>query len=131
MGYYISPTTCDIALTTHHSKKTMSLQKLYDQLNEKLNTTPEMTKEDILGWIKAYNKKEQETYSKNKENKALTFGKYKGYTVKELSLTPKGKDYIQWLLNQNWFVEDKFATLYEEIKAVGIKKKPMKKASLD
>ena len=104
---------------------------MFDSLNEKVNSTPEMGKQDVLSWIQAYIEEQQETYSKNKENKALTFGKYKGYTVKELSLTPKGRDYISWLLNQQWFVEDKFATLYEEIKAVGIKKKPMKKASLD
>lgn len=102
-----------------------------DSLNEKLNTSKdEMSKDDLISWIKAYIEKEQESYSKNKENKALTFGKYKGYTVKELSLTPKGKDYIQWLLNQQWFTEDKFSSLYEEIKALNIKKKPVKKATL-
>jgi len=105
----------------------MSLAKFQTALYAEF---PELNQE-IIKFVEDYIDAEKATYNKNKENKALQFGKYKGYTVKELSLTQKGKDYLQWLLAQTWLTEEKFPDVYNECKALGIKKKLVKKADLN
>ena len=85
----------------------------------------------VTTFIQDYIATEQASYTKNKENKALTWGKYAGYTIKELCLTEKGKSYVEWLLSQAFFTEDKFGDLIAECKALGIKKKVQKKAPLN
>ena len=55
----------------------------------------------------------------------LLFGKFKGKTVSELQRTEKGRQYISWLLRQEWFTENKFSAIY---KALDASKKNRKKA---
>ena len=100
---------------------------LLDKLEEDntINTITEVTE-----FIDQYIEEEDEKYRKNKKNKALTFGRWKGFTVKELSVSDKGKSYLEWLLTQQWFSEDKFADIHEECKTLGIKKKITKRACL-
>ena len=105
----------------------MSLQKLQDSFNDIIFETVDELKQHISNYIKF----ESETYQKNKTNRALHFGKYKGYTVKELALTEKGAQYIQWLLSQDFFTEDKYQDLYEDIKAAKILKKKTKRVQLE
>ena len=75
----------------------MSLNKLLEAIRTEF-IFEDNTSENLMIFIEDYAEKDREQYQKNKENKALTFGKYRGYTVKELSLTMKGKDYLGWLL---------------------------------
>ena len=84
-----------------------------------------------MAFIEDYSKKESEQYRKNKENKALTFGKWKGFTVKELSVSDKGKAYLEWLLSQTWCSEDKFGYIHDECKLLKITKKITKKETLE
>lgn len=109
----------------------MALNKLLEAIRTDF-IFEDNTPENLMIFIEDYAEKEQKQYQKNKENKALTFGKYKNYTVKELSLTMKGKDYLSWLLSQTWCTEDKFAYIHEECAKYKIsKKKSMSRASLD
>ena len=90
-----------------------------------------MTPTSIMDFIDEYIEGEHAKYENNKQNNALTFGKWKGFTVKELSANDKGKSYLEWLLTQTWFSPDKFSSLHYEIKSLGIKKKPTKRATLN
>ena len=109
----------------------MALNKLISAINQDFDLESSSASE-LLNFIENYAEKDREQYQKNKENKALTFGKYKGYTVKELSLTMKGKDYLGWLLGQTWCTEDKFAYIHDECTKYKIsKKKSMQKTPLD
>ena len=107
------------------------MNRLIESINQDFDLD-DKTASELLDFITVFVEKDREQYKKNKENKALTFGKYKGYTVKELSLTMKGKDYLGWLLNQTWCTEDKFTTIHEECATYNIvKKKNRPRASLD
>jgi len=109
----------------------MALNKLVEAINQDFDLEGNSASE-LLNFIENYAEKDREQYQKNKENKALTFGKYKGYTVKELSLTMKGKDYLGWLLNQTWCSEEKFGYIHEECTKYKIsKKKNQPRASLE
>ena len=105
----------------------MSLLKFAIALDEKFPTLPNEYKE----FIQAYIETEQKAYESNKSNGKLTFGKYRGYSVKELSLTIKGKDYLQWLMSQTFFTSEKFPDLYKELDNLKIKKKTTKLAPLE
>jgi hypothetical protein len=105
----------------------MSLLKFAIALDEKFPTLPNEYKE----FIQAYIETEQKAYESNKSNGKLTFGKYRGYSVKELSLTIKGKDYLQWLMSQTFFTSEKFPDLYKELNELKIKKKATKLALLE
>ena len=84
----------------------------------------------VIAMIDLFAEEEQKKYDELKKDRKLSFGKYRGYTVRELALTQKGKDYLSWLLGQGWFVE-KNKTLVEEIGELGIKKKSFKRTPLE
>lgn len=116
----------------------MSAKRLLENLNEKygipdenLEFTYNGTIDEVMKTIQDFVDEEDKKYSKNKENRALTFGKYKGFTVKEMSLTEKGKSYLSWLLSQQWCTEDKFGYIYEDCKKYKIKKNHHRKPRLD
>jgi hypothetical protein len=73
---------------------------------------------------------EDKKYQALRKDKKFTFGKYRGYTVKELGITDKGKEYLSWILGQTWFVENN-SHLVEEIKELGIKPKKFKRTPLE
>ena len=108
----------------------MSLNKFKTAL---LEAFPDIAveNEEIYNFMETYIEKEQQSYQKSKENREITWGKYKNYTVKQLSLTEIGKQYLAWSLQQNWMTEDKFSWFIEDCKAVGIKKKAVKRAPLE
>jgi hypothetical protein len=105
----------------------MSLLKFQTEFNTMFPNMPVEYSE----FIKNYIEQEQKAYESNKSNGKLTFGKFKGYSVKELSLTIKGKEYLQWLMSQTFFTDDKFPDLFKELNDLKIKKKKTKLASLE
>lgn len=104
----------------------MSLQKLLDHLQSRFSRDElplsKATGSEVFDAIVEYKKIQDEQYKKLKSEGKITFGKYKGYTVKEMCRTVKGKEYLSWLLTQSWF-QEKFTDLVEVIKKEGIKKK--------
>ena len=105
----------------------MSLSKFAIAFYERFESMPP----EYKTFIDEYMDNERKEYESNKSNGRITFGKYKGYSVKELALTEKGKDYLQWLMAQTFFTEDKFQDLHKELKELKIKKKKTKLASLE
>ena len=105
----------------------MALRKLKESIIEEFPTIDQeghnVTADALLLFIDEYISIDQKQYEKNKANKALTFGKWKGFTVKELSVSEKGNSYLEWLLSQTWCDESKFGYIHEECKALNIKKK--------
>lgn len=108
----------------------MALRRLVEELNAKYDAD-NSTAKDILDFIDTFVEDEQKTYKKNKDNRALMFGKWKGFTIKELSVSDKGRSYVEWLLTQQWFEESKYPDLFEDIKACNIKKKNFRRAVLE
>jgi len=97
------------------------------QLRHELKTEMDhdiMTTEDMLNYIDNFIEIEEAKYDKLKGKKALTFGKFKGFTVKEVAKTAKGKQYLTWLLGQAWCSEDKahFKYIHDGCKELNIKK---------
>jgi hypothetical protein len=110
----------------------MALRAFKAELTEKIdNESIEFNNTTIIDFLDEYIEAEDEKYRKNKQNKALTFGKWKGFTIKELSVSEKGKSYLEWLLAQAWCDEEKFGFIHEECKALNIKKKITKRAVLN
>ena len=103
------------------------ITKFCDAMYEKF---PEIT-EDMKTWATNYIEEDSKKFKALKDDGKITFGKYKGYSIAELSQAPKGAEYIQWVLQQTWFTEDKFGTLFADIKRLNIKKKIVKKAVLN
>ena len=91
---------------------------------------PDVTEEQ-KAWAANYIEEDSKAYNALKDTGKVTFGKYKGYSIAELNQAPKGAEYIGWLLNQLWFEESKFPTLFADIKRLNIKKKPVKKTPLN
>jgi hypothetical protein len=108
----------------------MALVKFKIALLEKFKDF-EIDHEDINEFLNQYMEEQQKSYQKSKENREISWGKYKNYTVKQLSLTDIGKQYLLWSLQQNWMTEDKFGWFIDDCKAVGIKKKAVKRAPLE
>ena len=94
----------------------MSLQKLLTHLQEIVDNKPKTTVDDLMDNIKEYILEQNKQYKKNVQDGKISFGKYKGFSVKELSGLEKGLDYLGWLLKQQWFSEDKFGSLYDAIR---------------
>ena len=94
----------------------MSLQKLLTHLQETVDNKPKTTVDDLMDSIKEYILEQNKQYKKNVQDGKISFGKYKGFSVKELSGLEKGLDYLGWLLKQQWFSEDKFGSLYDAIR---------------
>ena len=113
----------------------MALNKLKDAILDEFPTVDQdnNTVSGVLlfQFIEKYCEEDRKQYETNKANKALTFGKWKGFTCKELSMTEKGKDYLGWLLSQKWCSEDKFGYIHEECKELNIKKKVTRRAKLE
>ena len=105
----------------------MSLSKFAIAFDERFKTMPV----EYRTFIDEYMENEKKEYESNKQNGKITFGKYRGYSVKELASSEKGKDYLQWLMAQTFFTEDKFQDLHKELKILGIKKKKTKLAPLE
>jgi hypothetical protein len=105
----------------------MSLSKFAIAFDERFKTMPI----EYRTFIDEYMENEKKEYDSNKQNGKLTFGKYRGYSIKELSLTQKGKEYLEWLMSQTFFTEDKFSDLHKELKELKIKKKKTKLAPLE
>ena len=105
----------------------MSLSKFAIAFDERFKTMPV----EYRTFIDEYLENEKREYENNKSNGKITFGKYKGYSVKELALTDKGKDYLQWLMSQEFFSEQKFPDLHNELKILKIKKKKTKLTPLE
>ena len=73
-------------------------------------------------------------FLENKENETptsevMTFGKFKGLTIKEIQATKPGKDYLGWLLRQQWCTEDKFGFIYEGCREFSIDRTIKKKVA--
>ena len=108
----------------------MSLNKLISAINQDFDLENKSASE-LLDFITVYAEKDREQYQKNKQNRAIHFGKWKGFTIKELSVSDKGRSYVEWLLTQQWFEESKYPDLFEDIKACNIKKKNFRRAVLE
>jgi hypothetical protein len=99
----------------------MKIKKLISEKFEERTPDQQL----ILDYIDELIIEQNLEFKSNKSSGKITFGKYKGYTIKEVLKTPdnKGLHYIQWLMIQSWFSEDKFEDLYKQIKDAKIKKK--------
>ena len=100
-----------------------ALAKLNDAIKEKF---PQLD-QDIQDFIEEYIEKDKQAYFESKSDGKLSFGKYKGYSLDELASSTKGKEYLQWLMAQSFFSEDKFGHYHKKLKELGIKKKPTTK----
>ena len=110
----------------------MSIKLLRSSLIEHISMADkDMSSNDILEWIDSYIETEDKKYKKQKDNRQITWGKYRGYSVKELSLTEKGSSYLEWTLSQSWVTPDKFGWFIDDCKALKITKKTTKRASLE
>lgn len=109
----------------------MALNKLLEAIRTDF-IFEDNTPENLMIFIEDYAEKEQKQYKKNKENNLITWGKFRGYSVKELSLTEKSRDYLSWTLSQSWVTPDKFGWFIDECTKYKIpKKKQQQRASLD
>ena len=100
-----------------------AITKFTDALYEKF---PDIT-DDMKAWAATYIEEDTKAYKALKDDGKFSFGKWRGYSVAELAQTPKGLEYCQWCLTQNWFEESKFPALFADIKRLNIKKAPIKK----
>jgi uncharacterized protein (DUF3820 family) len=98
----------------------MALRQLKEGLDKFCENDPA---EEILAYVNNFIAENQMEYTANVAKNCMTFGKWKGFTVKELSKDAKGRDYIQWLLKQAWFTEDKNQGLFDEMRLCGLLKK--------
>lgn len=94
----------------------MSLAKMQTHLVDYRDQNANCSVDDLLKVMDAYVQEERTQYKKNLQDGKITFGKYKNFSVKELSGLEKGLDYLRWLLKQQWFTEDKFESLYASIR---------------
>ena len=106
----------------------MALRNLIEKLEDKF---PDDTEHPIMKFIVEYTAEEAKKYDDNKSKGEIHWGKFKGYTPKELSLTDKGKDYLGWCLSQTWLTDDKFGAFIAECNKLGIKKKVVKRVPLN
>jgi hypothetical protein len=101
----------------------MSLVKFRDALVAEIPDVD--TSNKVFKFLQDYIENDIKLYKSNKKDNKLTFGKFAGYTIKEVaSGGDKGKSYLEWLMAQSWFTEEKFPNEYEELKRLKIKKKP-------
>ena len=90
------------------------MNQLRIAIEEKYPTDSKQSKgaSEVLAFVRAYMAEEQAKYQTNKDNNAITFGKYKGQTPAQVAGLDKGLDYLGWISRQTWFSEDKFESLY-------------------
>ena len=108
----------------------MALVKFKNSLIEKFPDIA-VENEEIYNFVEKYVEDQTKEFKQNKSDGKLQFGRYKGYSLSELSLTSKGAEYIQWITQQSWFNEEKYPEHYEQLKKLGIKKKNQKKVPLE
>ena len=101
----------------------MSLAKFQEALIAEFNNCDDEQTKLILEFVDGYIQEDRKQYKEQKKNKQLTFGKYKGYSVKELSLTMKGKDYLRWLLTQTWCTDTSSVTFTKSVSCITSKPK--------
>ena len=100
----------------------MSLAKLLTAVTAEFEDKKDTSSaSDVLAFLDKYVNTEKKEYTDNKENNALTFGKYKGHTVEDLSKNDKGRDYLQWMLAQSW--AEKFPDIVAKCTELKINKK--------
>ena len=80
------------------------------------------TSSELLDFVDNYITAENAKYKTAVANNLVTFGKFKGFSVEQVVASPKGTDYLMWLMSQQWFTEDKFPGLIAEIKKHTLKK---------
>ena len=97
----------------------MSLLKLKSALKVFVEYEPKSV-DEIVNFVNAYVDTSVSEYKTNIKNNCLQFGKWKGMTVKEICGSDKGKDYLQWLLKQAWFVEEKNEQLFTDLRSCGV-----------
>ncbi len=112
--------------TTLDPRPMSALAKFTDAFFEQF---PDITEEQRL-WAANFIEEDSKQFKALKDTGKFTFGRWKGYSVAELAQTPKGLEYVQWCLQQAWFEESKFPTLYADITRLNIKKKKFVKAPL-
>ena len=85
-------------------------------------TTEQMV---IVDYLDTQINEQKAEYKLNKDSNKMTFGRYSGYTIKEIVKCPSGKGtgYLEWLLCQSFFTEDKYPDLFTQLKECKIKKK--------
>jgi hypothetical protein len=103
-----------------------ALTKFTDALYEQF---PSIT-DEIKEWAANFIEEDSKQFKALKDTGKFTFGRWKGYSVAELAQAPKGLEYVQWCLQQAWFEESKFPTLYADISRLNIKKKKFVKTPL-
>ena len=107
------------------------INKKYQLTNENLEHSYNCTVYELIETIKSYVKEADDKYNKNKQEHRLTFGKYKGFTIEEMSRNERTRNYLSWLLSNNWMTEDKFPYIYSECEKFNIKKNSHRKPPLD
>ena len=83
----------------------------------------QVTADQLMEFIDTYCETERAKYQELKKNNLITWGKFKGMSVKELASTAKGKSYLEWTLRQTWVTPDRFGWFIEECQKEGIQKK--------
>jgi len=78
---------------------------------------------EIVDWITSYVNEKNKEYNANKDLGLITFGKFKGQSVKAVAGLEKGNEYLAWVSRQQWMTADKFPVLYPQLMAV-LSKKP-------
>jgi len=106
-----------------------ALNKMIKAIEEKFPLLAHCSDEDqttastLFEFITEYAEEDRKQWEKNKADGKLTFGKWKGFSIDELVASPKGSDYLSWLLTQSWCTEDKYGYIYEGCKRHNISKK--------
>ena len=114
-------------MSEHKQSYTEQLKHYISRHFENDNDTIDATTLDSL--IEEFAQIKKAEYDKLKADRKLSFGKYRGYTVKELSASEKGREYLSWLLGQTWFAE-RNSILVDEIRKLGIKRKKFNRTLL-
>ena len=99
-----------------------AVKRLREKLSEECLIDANITSDKLLEIIDNFIDEEQKTYTANTQKGALTFGRYKGFLVSELS-NKEGRQYLDWLSRQSFFTPDKFGSLYDSVKQA-VKKNP-------
>ena len=105
--------------------------RVLDELKDYLLTQADVDADNpVFAHIDAFAENEEKKYEALRKDKKLSFGRYRGYTVKELSVSEKGREYLGWLVSQTWFIQ-KNQHLVDEINELGIKPKKYKRTPLE
>jgi hypothetical protein len=113
----------------------MALRKLRESIMENFPTVNDegndVSGTHLLEFIDSHMEAEQKQYENNRANNLITWGKYRGYSVEELSRTEKGKSYLEWTLSQSWVIPERFGWFIDQCTALNIVKKTHIRTQLD